>query len=110
MMMQYVYPQENGNRTGVNWIAMTDAKGKGLKVVGEQPLSVSVWNTTQAELDAAKHIGEPAVLSDSFTLNLDLAQAGVGGTDTWSKRARPYDPYRLMEKEYSYGFWIIPLK
>ena len=110
MMMQYVYPQENGNRTGVNWIAMTDAKGKGLKVVGEQPLSVSIWNTTQAELDAAKHIGEPAVLSDSFTLNIDLAQAGVGGTDTWSKRARPYDPYRLMEKEYSYGFWIIPLK
>ena len=110
MMMQYVYPQENGNRTGVRWIAMTDAKGKGLKVVGEQPLSVSVWNTTQAELDAAKHIGEPAVLEDAFTLNVDLAQAGVGGTDTWSQRARPYNPYRLMDKEYSYGFWIIPLK
>ena len=53
---------------------------------------------------------EPAVLEDAFTLNIDLAQAGVGGTDTWSRRARPYDPYRLMEKEYSYGFWIIPLK
>ena len=107
MMTQYVFPQENGNRTGVKWISMTDAKGKGLKVTGEQPLSISVWNTTQSELDKSKHIGEPALLEDSFTLNIDLAQAGVGGTDTWSKRARPYDPYRLMEKEYSYGFWII---
>ena len=110
MMVQYVYPQENGNRTSVRWIAMTDAKGKGIKVLGERPLSVSVWNTTQQELHSARHIGEPAVLEDAFTLNIDLVQTGVGGTDTWSRRARPYDPYRLMEKEYSYGFWIIPLK
>ena len=110
MMVQYVYPQENGNHTGVRWISMTDAKGKGLKVVGHQPLSVSVWNTTQKELDASRHIGEAAVLDKTFTLNIDLVQAGVGGTDTWSQRARPYDPYRLMDKEYSYGFWIIPLK
>lgn len=110
MMTQYVFPQENGNHTGVRWITMTDAKGKGLKVVGEQPLNVSVWDTTQEQLQTAEHIGEAAVLDDSFTLNLDLAQAGVGGTDSWSKKARPYDQYRLMEKEYSYGFWIIPLK
>ena len=110
MMVQYVYPQENGNRTGVRWISLTDSKGRGVKVVGQQPLSVSVWNTTQESLNASKHIGEPLVLEDAFTLNVDYAQAGVGGTDTWSKRARPYDPYRLMEKEYSYGFWIIPLK
>lgn len=40
----------------------------------------------------------------------DLVQAGVGGTDSWSQRARPYDPYRLMEKHYSYSFTIQPLK
>ena len=109
MMVQYVFPQENGNRTGVRWISMTDGKGKGLKIIGEQPLNVSAWNTTQEELHAKTHIGEPAVLEDSFVLNVDLVQAGVGGTDSWSQYARPYDPYRLMEKNYSYSFWIVPL-
>jgi beta-galactosidase len=78
--------------------------------VGSQPLSVSAWNTTQAELHEAMHIGEPAVLADSFVLNVDLVQTGVGGTDSWSQRARPYDQYRLQEKNYSYDFWMIPVK
>ena len=110
LMTQYVFPQENGNRTGVEWISMTDAKGKGVQIVGDQPLSVSVWNTTQDALNSAKHIGEAPVLEDSFVLNVDLVQNGVGGTDTWSSKARPYDKYRLLEKEYSYGFWIVPVK
>ena len=83
---------------------------KGVQIVGDQPLSVSVWNTTQDALNSAKHIGEAPVLEDSFVLNVDLVQNGVGGTDTWSSKARPYDKYRLLEKEYSYGFWIVPVK
>lgn len=108
MMTQYVYPQENGNRTDVRWVTLTDNRGRGLKVYGAQPLSVSAWNTTQNALHEAKHIGEAPVLEDSFVLNLDLIQTGVGGTDSWSQRARPYDPYRLLEKEYSYSFWLMP--
>ena len=110
MMVQYVFPQENGNRTDVRWIKLTDAKGKGLLVKGEQPLSVSVWNTTQQQLNDSKHIGEPQMLDGAVTVNLDLVQAGVGGTDSWSNYARPYDPYRLMAKQYSYTFTIQPLK
>ena len=110
MMVQYVFPQENGNRTDVRWIKLADAKGKGLLVKGEQPLSVSVWNTTQQQLNDSKHIGEPQMLDGAVTVNLDLVQAGVGGTDSWSNYARPYDPYRLMAKQYSYTFTIQPLK
>ena len=110
MMYQYVYPQENGNRTDVRWISCADDKGRGVAFVGSQPLSVSAWNTTQDQLQEAMHIGEPAVLTDSFVLNMDLLQTGVGGTDSWSQRARPYDQYRLMAKDYSYDFWMIPVK
>ena len=110
MMYQYVYPQENGNRTDVRWISCADDKGRGLVFLGTQPLSVSVWNTTQAELQDAMHIGEPAVLTDSFVLNVDLVQTGVGGTDSWSQRARPYDNVRLLDKHYSYDFWLSPVK
>jgi len=55
------------------------------------------------------HIGEPTLLTDSFVLNVDLVQTGVGGTDSWSQRARPYDQYRLLTKNYSYDFWMIPV-
>lgn len=110
MMYQYVYPQENGNRTYVRWISCADDKGRGLVFLGTQPLSVSAWNTTQTELQDAMHIGEPAVLTDSFVLNVDLVQTGVGGTDSWSQRARPYDNVRLLDKHYSYDFWLSPVK
>ena len=110
MMTQYVVPQENGNRTAVRWIKLVDAKGRGLLVKGEQPLSVSVWNTTQQQLNASQHIGEPQVLDGAVVLNVDLVQAGVGGTDSWSQYARPYDPYRLLEKHYTYAFTLQPLK
>ena len=110
MMYQYVYPQENGNRTDVRWISCADDKGRGLVFLGTQPLSVSAWNTTQTELQDAMHIGEPAILTDSFVLNVDLVQTGVGGTDSWSQRARPYDNVRLLDKHYSYDFWLSPVK
>ena len=110
MMTQYVYPQENGNRTDVQWISLTDDKGRGLLVKGDCPLSVSVWNTTQDELNKAAHIGEAVLLEDASVLNVDLVQTGVGGTDSWSQRARPYDQYRLLEKRYAYSFTISPLR
>jgi beta-galactosidase len=110
MMYQYVYPQENGNRTDVRWISCADDSGNGVVFVGDKPLSVSAWNVTQAELQEAMHIGEADVLSDSFVLNIDHVQTGVGGTDSWSQRARPYDQYRLLAKNYSYGFWVLPVK
>ena len=78
--------------------------------MGSQPMSVSAWNTTQAQLQEAMHVGEPAVLSDSFVLNVDLVQTGVGGTDSWSQRARPYDWHRLLDKNYSYDFWMVPVR
>ena len=110
MMFNYVYPQENGNRTSVRWISMTDLQGRGIQFLGVEPLSVSVWNTTQEEIQKARHIGEPQMLRDAFTINVDHVQTGVGGTDSWSQSARPSDQYRLMDKNYSYSFYIRPVK
>ena len=110
MMFNYVYPQENGNRTAVRWISMTDLNGSGIQFLGIEPLSVSVWNTTQDELQNAKHAGEPQLLRDAFVINVDHVQTGVGGTDSWSQSARPSDQYRLMDKHYSYSFYVRPVK
>ena len=45
----------------------------------------------------------------SNTLNIDLVQAGVGGTDSWSLKARPSIDKRLLKGSYSYGFTFVPL-
>ena len=111
MMVDYVVPQENGNRCDVGWFTLLDANGRGLKVSAlGTPLNFSVWNTTQDELEKARHIGEPAVLADSFTLNIDHVQTGVGGTNTWSSKAIASKQYRLQNKHYEYGFVITAIK
>ena len=109
MMTQYVFPQENGNRSDVKWLTLTDAKGHGLRISSDDQMNFSVWNTTQSELDSAAHIGEPTVLTDSFVLNVDHVQNGVGGTDSWTNAARPSDKYRLLKKHYKYSFYISAL-
>ena len=109
MMTDYVYPQENGNRTDVRWISLTDLDGRGIQFLGVEPLSVSAWNITQEDLHKAKHINEMTRLQGAFTVNVDHIQTGVGGTDSWTQKARPSDQYRLLDKHYSYSFYVRPV-
>ena len=103
----YVRPQENGNHTEVRWMALRNATGSGLMVVGNQPLNTSVWPYTAETITKAAHINElePAGF---YTVNIDLGQAGLGGNDTWSPRGIPLPEYHLSLKDYSYGFKLIP--
>ena len=104
---KYVRPQENGNHTQVRWLALRNATGTGLIVIGKQPLNTSVWPYTAETLAKAAHINdlEPAGF---YTVNIDWGQAGVGGNDTWSWRGIPLPEYHLNKKDYSYGFRLVP--
>ena len=104
----YVRPQENGNRTGVRWLCLRNAAGRGVQFIGRQPLSVAVRRCSPEALEEAGHASEAECSSDRLTVNIDLVQAGVGGTDSWSIKARSEMPYRLCEKVYNYGFLIVP--
>ena len=104
----YVRPQENGNRTGVRWLCLRNAAGRGVQFIGRQPLGVAVRRCSPEALEEAGHASEAECSSDRLTVNIDLVQAGVGGTDSWSIKARPEMPYRLCEKVYNYGFLIVP--
>jgi beta-galactosidase len=105
----YIYPQENGNRCDVRYLSLYAKKG-GVAFIGGQPLSVSVWSHTQQELDDATHTNELLESKGAFTVNIDCAQSGVGGTDAWSIKSRPSDAYRLLKKHYTYSFVITPVK
>jgi beta-galactosidase len=73
----YVVPQENGNKTDVRWVALTDEDGVGLLVVGMPLLNVSAHHFTTEDLTQATHTYE-LEWQEEITLNLDYAQSGLG--------------------------------
>lgn len=76
----YIRPQENGNRTDVRWMALTDKNGFGLLVsdIGGTNLSISAWPYTMEDLEKATHNHE-LPRRENITLNIDYKQQGVGG-------------------------------
>jgi beta-galactosidase len=106
MMHVYTRPQENGNRTDVRWLLLTDSGGAGLLAVGMPLLSISAWPFSMDDLEQAKHINEPP-RRDFITVNLDYRQMGVGGDDSWGARTHP--EYTLPANQpYTYRFRLKP--
>ena len=106
--MNYAVPQENGNRTDVRWASVTNNAGNGLVVVADETMNVSAWPYSLEDLEEATHINK-LPKRDFYTLNIDLAQQGVGGTDTWSERARAIPDYRLpTDRAYHFSFLLMP--
>ena len=109
MYTNYVSPQENGTRTDIRWIAVSNARGIGLMAIGEPLLSASASNYTALDL-TQKERGTmhptDLVKRDFVTLNLDLMQMGVGGDNSWG--ARTHDQYLIFPKAYSYKFVLRP--
>jgi len=81
----YVVPQENGNKTDVRWVMLTDDAGSGLLIAGAARehgspvlMEVSVHHFQAEDLALAKHTHELERRED-ITLHLDYRQAGLGG-------------------------------
>ncbi|HEX6973774.1 MAG TPA: glycoside hydrolase family 2 TIM barrel-domain containing protein [Vicinamibacterales bacterium] len=107
--VDYSRPQENGNKTEVRWVRLTNADGVGVEVAGEPLLSVTASHVTAEDLEAASYSFQLPARPQIF-LNVDLAQMGVGGIDSWSRNAYPLDAYRLpADKSYSYRYRIRPV-
>lgn len=106
-MEPYVMPQENGNRTDVRWMYLSDRQSNGLLVVADSLLSMSAWPYTEQNINEAKHTNE---LKDTgfITLNIDLIQMGVGGNDSWSDVAAPLAKYQIPAQRYAYSFYLLP--
>lgn len=102
----YIRPQENGNKTDVRWLTLTNDEGLGIKIEGLQPLSVKVAHNPAEDLDPGftKKQQHPANVTPRkrVYLNIDLKQRGLGGDNSWG--AMPHKPYLLLDKSYSYSY------
>jgi len=92
---QYVRPQENGNRSQVRWLHISDQSGVGLSVqhAGATLFNFSAWPYSQNLLADATHIHH-LYDEDLVTLNIELTQKGVGGDVPAG--GVPHESFRLM--------------
>jgi beta-galactosidase len=108
----YIRPQENGNRTDVRWVALTNDKGTGLLAVGLPLLSISALPFIDEDFDPGLEKQQRHTYHvkkrDLITLKLDYKQMGVGGDTSWGDRARAHPEYRLPVRGYSYSFILRP--
>ena len=108
----YIRPQENGNKTDIRYWKMINEKGKGIKIVAEQPFSASALHYTIEQLDEGmtkhqmhSHEIEPA---DVTNLLIDKVQMGLGCINSWG--ALPLKDYLLPYQDYEFTFVISPIE
>jgi len=115
----YVRPQENGYKTDVRWLTVTDGDGAGLRFEGEKLFCFAALNNLHEDFESPGRLSQyrpDAKLvnthiddvrpRDLVCLNIDYGQMGVGGDDSWG--ARTHDKYRLLEGRYEYSFRMMP--
>ena len=86
-MAKYLVPQECGNKVGVRYARLVDAKGRGMMFEGDE-LSFSALPYTPHELENAAHVYELPQVHHTI-VRVALAQMGVGGDDSWGSLVHP---------------------
>lgn len=86
-MAKYLVPQECGNKVGVRYARLVDAKGRGILFEGDE-LSFSALPYTPHELENAAHAYELPQVHHTI-VRVAFAQMGVGGDDSWGSWVHP---------------------
>ena len=100
----YVFPQENGNRSEVRWVALADTRGMGLMATGNPTLNFSAHRFSTMDFEAARHTYDLKPRSE-ITLNLDYRHNGIGSA---SCGPRPWPQYILKPEEFRFAVALRP--
>jgi len=118
----YIRPQENGYKTDVRWVALTNNNGNGLLVIGLPLLGVGAHHHLMEDFESPvrtlgriydgkevvnRHISDVKE-RNLVSVNIDLKQMGVGGDDSWG--ALTHSQYTLTETAYNYSFRLKLIK
>jgi len=116
----YIRPQENGYKTDTRWLTLTNDNGAGLLVCGDPVFCFAALNNIHDDFESPGKISDyrkDAKTANTHTidvkprdlvnLNVDLAQMGVGGDNSWGARVHPQ--YCLTDSRYEYSFRIRPV-
>ena len=103
----YVRPQENANRCDIRWITFSsdDKRSMTFSSGAKGNFSASAWPYTQNVLNTTSHDFK-LLQSEHTVVNIDFAQMGVGGDNSWGHPVM--DKYLIKPGKYSYGFILQP--
>ena len=93
-MTEYVYPQDNSNRSDLDKLWLTGAELPGLSIteigfVGPpEGFNARIWNYSEDDLERARH-GYELPGRDYLNINIDSEIIGVGGNDAWGAKTEP---------------------
>jgi beta-galactosidase len=117
----YISPQDNGYKTDVRWLSVSDQNDNGYLFVGKDSnyLSFSALHMEQEDFDSTNGLDYKNSKKNKHTidikekdlveLNIDLGQRGVAGDDSWY--SKPQEKYQFKgDKTYQYSFYIIPFE
>ncbi|XMO85909.1 glycoside hydrolase family 2 TIM barrel-domain containing protein [Algibacter sp. AS12] len=98
LFTNYVFPQENGNRSDVRWLQLSGTEKSSFKIEGSPTFGFSIWPYTAENIQTAKH---PFDLEKQgfYTLNLHLIQMSVNGT-----LSETLPKYVIPSGKYSFEF------
>jgi len=114
LFAMYARPQDNGNRTDVRWVELSDANGLSVRFYGNELLNFSASNFKIEDLDSGKDKttsqahGRLLNPRDEVYLNIDGYTSGVGCVNSWG--ALPREEYMLPYQDYAYSYWMVPSK
>ncbi|MCL4481143.1 MAG: DUF4981 domain-containing protein [Bacteroidetes bacterium] len=106
LWVDYVVPQENGNRSDLRWLKMKDEKGAGIYVESDSLFNFSAYQYSDENITAARHTYK-LQKTPYITLNLDYKQNGLG-TATCGPGYRP--EFILKAEHMKFSFTIEPVK
>lgn len=103
----YPRAQESGYRTDVSWMALQDKQQSGWLFFSDTLLSAGVLHFDMEKLDfdrkQNKH-GGSMMNENLIWWNIDYAQQGLGGDNSWGAKAHP--EYLLPCRNYQYNFTL----
>lgn len=109
----YIRPQENGNKTDVDWLELVNTSGIGLRVTAIlEPINFTALHFLPEDFQASvRHLGWANAKNEHYidlkerdmvALSIDYKQLGLGGDDSWWRK--PHKQYRLLKRKYDYSF------
>ena len=110
----YARPQENGNRSETRWMKIQDESGLGLKITSLDHFHFSALPYSMEALDSGKDKslrqdhGRLLIPGKEIHLSIDGYSSGLACVNSWGALPRP--EYKLLYGDYTFSYWISPLK
>jgi beta-galactosidase len=111
LSFSYIRPQENGYRTDVRWLELTNEEGIGLRISGSPTFCFNAHYYDREEFSndpQRKYLHTTDIQKQQhITLNVDYGQRGVGGDNSWG--ALPHTEYMILPREYYFTYTMTPI-